>query len=170
MIKKKVNWIVPLTRTVVLYNKVDGVAMNLPLCHTLTNAFLVHFEKNWLQNCPSGFKPHYYRWYVGNMLVLLISSKHLEAFQNFLNGWHTNVSFAIESKKQSRKSFLDVKKDKRQNKTKHLPLLSTVNLSLVGFVHTLTPFYHLTTSLVLFTHSLINVCEFPQVGLNYTRN
>ena len=60
--------------------------MNLLLCHTLTNAFLVHFEKNWLQNCPSGFKPHYYRWYVGNMLVLLISSKHLEAFQNFLNG------------------------------------------------------------------------------------
>ena len=39
----------------------DGVAMGSPLGPTLANAFLVHFEKNWLRNCPSDFKPHYYR-------------------------------------------------------------------------------------------------------------
>ena len=42
-----------------LYKQVDGVAMGSPLGPTLANAFLVHFEKNWLQNCPSDFKPHY---------------------------------------------------------------------------------------------------------------
>ena len=33
-----------------LYKQVDGVAMGSPLGPTLANAFLVHSEKNWLQN------------------------------------------------------------------------------------------------------------------------
>ena len=44
-----------------LYKQVDGVTMGSPLGLTLANAFLVHFEKNWLQNCPCDFKPHYCR-------------------------------------------------------------------------------------------------------------
>ena len=46
-----------------LFKQVDGVAMGSPLGPTLANAFLVLFEKNWRQNCPSDFKP-----------------KHLESF------------------------------------------------------------------------------------------
>ena len=42
-----------------LYKQVDGVTMGSPLGPTLANDFLVHFEKNWLQNCLSDFKPHY---------------------------------------------------------------------------------------------------------------
>ena len=68
-----------------LYKQFDGVAMGSPLGPTLANAFLVHFEKNWLQNCPSNFKPHYYRRYVGGIFVLFTSPKHSEAFRNFLN-------------------------------------------------------------------------------------
>ena len=37
-----------------LYKQVDGS----PLGPTLGCAFL-YFEKDWLQNCPSDFKPHY---------------------------------------------------------------------------------------------------------------
>ena len=55
-------------------------------------------------------------------------------------------------------------------KIKHLPPLPTVNLPLVQFIHILTAFYHLPISLVLFTHSLIDVYEFAQVGLKYTMN
>ena len=55
-------------------------------------------------------------------------------------------------------------------KIKHLPLLSTVNLPLVEFIHILTVFYHLPIGLVLFTHSLIDALEFALVGLNYTMN
>ena len=36
------------------------------------------------------------------------------------------------------------------------------------FIQILTAFYHLPISLVLFTHSLVDACEFAQVGLNYT--
>ena len=75
---------------------------------TRSFAFFVHFEKNWLQNCPSGFKPCYYRRYVDDILVLFTSPQHLEAFQNFLNGRHANMSFTIESEKQNRMSYLDV--------------------------------------------------------------
>ena len=42
-----------------LYKQVNGVAMGWPLGPTLAEAFPVHFEKNWLQNCPSDFKPYY---------------------------------------------------------------------------------------------------------------
>ena len=55
-------------------------------------------------------------------------------------------------------------------KIKHLPLLSTVNLPLVGFIHSLTAFYNLPISLVLFTHSIIDACKIAQVGLNYLMN
>ena len=55
-------------------------------------------------------------------------------------------------------------------KIKRLLLLSTVNLPLVEFIHILTVFYHLPVSLVLFTHSFIDACEFALVGLNFTMN
>ena len=91
-----------------LYKQVDVVAMGSPLGPTLAIAFLVHFEKNWLQNCPSDFKTYYYRRYVDDIYVLFNSTLHLEAFRNFLNGRHANMSFTIESEKQNRMSFLDV--------------------------------------------------------------
>ena len=75
---------------------------------TLANTFLVYFEKNWLQNCSSGFKSHYYRRYVDDIFVLFTSLEHLEAFQNFLNGRHANISFRIEDEKQNIMPFLDV--------------------------------------------------------------
>ena len=54
-----------------LYKQVDGIAMGSPLGPTLANAFLVHFEKNCLQNCPSDSKLYYYRRYVGDILFYL---------------------------------------------------------------------------------------------------
>ena len=40
-----------------LYKQIDGVAMGSPLGPTLANAFLCHYEKIWLNECPSQFKP-----------------------------------------------------------------------------------------------------------------
>ena len=52
-----------------LYKQVEGVSLSSPLDPTLANTFLVHLEKNWLQNCPSDFKPYYYRGYVDDIFV-----------------------------------------------------------------------------------------------------
>ena len=149
-----------------VYKQVDGVAMGSTLGPTLANAFLVHFEKNWLQNCPSDFKPHYCWGYV-NIFVLFTSPKHIEAFRNFLNGQHANISFTTEREKQNRMSFLHIAII-RENET------FTTSVSrkptLVVFIHILTVFYHLPIFLVLFTHSLIDAFEFVLVGLNYTMN
>ena len=63
-----------------LMEQVDGVAMGSPLGLMLANAFLVHFEKNWLQNCPFDLKHYYYRQYVDDIFVFFTSPKHLKAF------------------------------------------------------------------------------------------
>ena len=50
-----------------LYKQVDGAAMGSPLGPSLANAFLSYYEKNWLNNCPQGFKPVFYRRYVDDI-------------------------------------------------------------------------------------------------------
>ena len=60
-----------------LYKQIDGVAMGLPLGPTLANAFLCHYEKNWLNECPSQFKPVVYRHYDDNIFVLFLNLKNI---------------------------------------------------------------------------------------------
>ena len=56
-------------------------------------------------------------------------------------------------------------------KIKHLPLLSNVNLPLAEFIHILTVFCHLSISLVMCKHSLIDAsCKFAPIGPNYKMN
>ena len=93
---------------------------------TLANAFLVHYETNWLQNCLPDFRFYYYPRYVDDIFVLFISPRHLKAFREFLNGQHANISFTIESETQNR--FLMCRLFR---KIKHLQLLFTINLPLV---------------------------------------
>ena len=47
-----------------LYKQINGVAMGSPLDPTVSNAFLCHYEKVWLNECPSQCKPVVYRRYV----------------------------------------------------------------------------------------------------------
>ena len=53
----------------VLYKQKDGVAMGSPLGPTLANAFLSHYEKIWLEQCPQEIKLLFYR-YVDDIFVL----------------------------------------------------------------------------------------------------
>ena len=40
------------------YKQIDGVAMGSLLGLTLANAFMCYYEKKWLDDCPSDFKPN----------------------------------------------------------------------------------------------------------------
>ena len=60
-----------------LFRQTDGVAKGSPLGPTLADVFLVYFEKNWSQNYPSDFNPHYYRRYVDDIFVLFTSPEHV---------------------------------------------------------------------------------------------
>ena len=149
-----------------LQEQVDGFATGSPLVPTLDNVFLVYFEKNVLQNCPSDFKPHYYRRYVNDIFVLFTSPKHIESFGNSPNGRHANMSFAIEREKQSRMSFPDIaiiREDKTFTSSVYRkPTFSGVYTQFDTFLPPI--------SLVLITHSLVDAFEFALVGLNYTMN
>ena len=92
-----------------LYKQIDGVAMGSPLGPTLANAFLCHFEKNWLNECPSQFKPVVYKRYVDDIFVLFKSKEHLKLFVNYMNSKHKNIKFAFEIEDLNNFSFLDVK-------------------------------------------------------------
>ena len=62
------------------YQQLDGVAMGSPLGPTLANIFLGYHEEKWLADCPSEFKPAYYRRYVDDIFILLPSAECLPLF------------------------------------------------------------------------------------------
>ena len=45
----------------VMYREIEGVAMGSPLGPILENAFLCHFEKQWLSECHSDFLPEVFK-------------------------------------------------------------------------------------------------------------
>ena len=121
-----------------LYKQIDGVAMGSPLGPFLANAFLSYYEKNWLNNCPQGFKPVFYRRYVDDIFLLFKSNDHLKCFQDFLNSCHINMSFLWKQRKRINYPFLTLK---LYASKANLQLQFVENLLLVAYIVTLKVFY-----------------------------
>ena len=83
--------------------------MGSPLGPTLSNVFLCHYEKLWLNECLSQFKPVVYKRYVDDIFVLFKSKEHLKLFVNYMNSKHKNIKFAFETEDLNSFSFLHVK-------------------------------------------------------------
>ena len=101
-----------------LYRQIDGVAMGSPLGPTLANAFLCHYEKEWLDNCPSHFKPIVYRRYVGDIFVLFSSKEHLQPFVDYMNKQHRCIKLTSETEQNNTFSFLDINITHQNNQLK----------------------------------------------------
>ena len=94
----------------VFYNKqVDGVAMGSPLGPLFANIFISFHEKSWLADCPSLFKPIFYRRYVDDCFLIFTSRDHVTPFLSYLNSKHPNIQFTHELESNSCLPFLDVK-------------------------------------------------------------
>ena len=52
----------------VMYRHIDGVAMGSHLSPNLVNAFLCHFEKQWLSESPPDISPKDFKRYVDDIL------------------------------------------------------------------------------------------------------
>ena len=89
-----------------LHKQVDGVARGSPLGPTLANAFLCHYEKIWLNECPSQFKPVIYKRCVDDIFVLFKSKEHLKFFVNYMNSKHRNIKFTFETEDSNMKFFI----------------------------------------------------------------
>ena len=59
------------------YCQLHGVAMGSTLGPTLDNAFLCHFEKQWLSDCPQDFCSNIYRRYVDDIFVTVNYKRYL---------------------------------------------------------------------------------------------
>ena len=91
------------------YKQVDGVAMGSPLGSTLANAFLCHYEQEWLDNCPIHFKSVIYKRYVEDIFVLFSSKEHLQLFVDYRKKQHKCLKFTSEEENDNSFSFLDIK-------------------------------------------------------------
>ena len=100
----------------VLYKQIDGVAMGSPLGPTLANIFLCHHEKLWLAECPSDFKPKYYKRYVDDTFLLFDNISKIQPFSDYMNSKHSNIKFTYEIESNNSISFLDILINNTNNK------------------------------------------------------
>ena len=92
--------------------------MGSPLGPTLANAFLCHYEKEWLENCPTFFKPVVYKRYVDDIFVLFSSKDHLQLFVDYMNKQHRCIKFTSETELNNSFSFLDISITRQNNQFK----------------------------------------------------
>ena len=90
------------------YKQTDGVAMGSPLGPTLANIFLGFHEQNWLNSCPTEFKPAYYARYVDDIFVLFHNPDDLVKFKEYMNNRHPNMHFTSETEENNTLPFLDI--------------------------------------------------------------
>ena len=80
----------------VLYRQIDGVAMGSPLGPVLANAFLCHFERKWLLDCPSDFLPKVFKRFVDDVFVMFLCRTQLNKFILYMNTKHLNIKFTSD--------------------------------------------------------------------------
>ena len=83
--------------------------MGSSLGSTLADAFLCHYEKEWLDNCPIHFKTTIYIRYVDDIFVLFSSKEHLQLYLDYMNKQHICLKFTSEAENDNPFSFLDIK-------------------------------------------------------------
>ena len=101
-----------------LYKQIDRVAVGSPLGPTLANAFLCHYKKEWLDNCPSPFKPIVYRRYVDDIFILFSCKEHLQPFVDYMNKQHRCIKFTSETEQNNTFAFLDINITRQNNQLK----------------------------------------------------
>jgi hypothetical protein len=76
---------------------------------------MCYWEKIWLADCPSDFKPEFYRRYVDDTFLLFRDPSHAPLFLDYLNSKHPSIKFSLEIENSNSLSFLDSKITKFDN-------------------------------------------------------
>ena len=84
-----------------LYEKIDEEAMGSPLDRILASAFICHYEKEWLDNCPSHSKPILNRWYVDDIFALSSSKEHPQSFVDYMKKQHRHIKFTSKTEQSN---------------------------------------------------------------------
>ena len=89
------------------YRQIEGLGMGLPLSPVFASIFMGFHEKMWLNDCPSDFKPFFYRRYVDDTFLIFKHKSHAQLFFDYLNNKHANIKFTMETEINGKLSFLD---------------------------------------------------------------
>ena len=100
----------------IVYQQIDGVAMGSPLGPTLANIFLSYHEQRWMHECPSEFKPTYYRRYVDDTFLLFKTQNQIDHFLNYLNSMHESIKFTSEVEKEKSLAYIGLTIERTENK------------------------------------------------------
>ena len=80
-----------------------------PLGPILANAFIWHYEKEWLGNCPIHFKPMIYKRYVDDIFGLFSFKEHPQLFEYYVNKQHKFTKFTSGAEHGNSFLILDMK-------------------------------------------------------------
>ena len=142
-----------------LYEQVEGLGMGLPLGPTFANIFMCFHETNWLRDCPSSFKPIFYRRYIDDTFLLFKSETHVKPFLDFLNSKHPNIRFTYETETNNTLNFLDTAITRSHNSflcsVYRKPTFSGLGSSFFSFC---SPNFKLTAIKTLL-HRAYNICS-----------
>ena len=141
--------------------KVDGVTTGSPLGQALANVFLIYFENHCLQNFLSDFKPHHYRRYVVDDIIVDNSFIYLTTtFRSLPKHSQTLLNWLVSCIcKQKNKTKWHLVVFKLSAKIENVPHLSTISKLFSG-VYSYFEFLTVWVKLVLSTHSLIDVARY----------
>ena len=98
----------------------------------IANAFLRHYEKEWLNNCLIHFKPMIYKRHADDIFVIFSSKKHLQLFADYMNKPHKCLQYPSETENDNSFPFLDIKLPVIINNSKHLFIENQVSVVYLG--------------------------------------
>ena len=82
-------------------------------------------------------RPLYYQQYVVDIFLFFKSSYHLKRFESYLDFWHVNMPFTLETEQNNKISFLDVnvicEQGKFMTSVYRKPIFSSVTPILIAF-------------------------------------
>ena len=141
------------------YVQNDGLGMGLPLSPTLANVFLAYHETQWLQHCPSEFKPLFYRRYMDDTFAIFSTADQAEKFGIYLNQRHPNMMFTTEKEADGQLPFLDclVNRVNGQLTTSVFRKQTFTGLGLSFF--SVTPFNYKINSIKTLLHRARSICS-----------
>ena len=97
------------TFNIKFYIQADGVALGSPLGPILANIFLSLHEENWLNKCPTEFKPSFYIRYIYNIFGVFESSQSPGLICEYMTSKHQNINSTVEEENVGSFSFSGVK-------------------------------------------------------------
>lgn len=99
-----------------VFKQTDGMAMGSPLGPTFANIFMCNLEELIFDGCPESFRPTFYKRYVDDTFLLFRDPSHASSFLDFINNFHPNIKFTMDTEADNKIAFLDILVTRSNNK------------------------------------------------------